>query len=146
MVKNKKGWVRIMEAFAAVMLIAGVLLFIVSTYYSDSDISEDIYLVEESFLQEIKLNSSIRYNVLNISNLPMNWSEIQADDSLVGVNESMKKHIPSYLECEALICDISGSCAFDKDIKKEIFVRSAIISAERDLISPKRVFIFCWVK
>jgi len=72
--KNKRGWIKIVEAFVAVLLIAGVVLIIIDKeYLKKEDISSEVYDTELKILKEIQLNNTLRENILTASPLPVNW-------------------------------------------------------------------------
>ncbi|MBD3247200.1 hypothetical protein GF378_01110, partial [Candidatus Pacearchaeota archaeon] len=56
MFKDKRGWIRIIEAFIAVLLVAGALLIVINQgYIGKADISEQVYEVQLAILREIEL-------------------------------------------------------------------------------------------
>ena len=62
--KDKRGWIRVVEAVTAVLLILGAVLVILDKgYIAKTDISEEIYKIENSILMEIQLNDSMRNEI-----------------------------------------------------------------------------------
>lgn len=134
---NNKGWVRVVEAFFAIMLLAGVIVFVYETYHSKEDFSDDIYLFEKGILDQIKVNSSLRTAVLGVE-----------DDS--GVPESLdgflQERVPNYLNCEFVICSPGEICNLEKDIDGELFGKSLLLSSEGVYTDSKVLSLFCWIE
>ena len=53
---GKKGWLRILEAFIAVIIIAGILLVIVSNQRTQKNFEEDMHNFQRAILLEISQN------------------------------------------------------------------------------------------
>ncbi|GAJ11607.1 unnamed protein product, partial [marine sediment metagenome] len=69
--KNKRGWIRIVEAFVAILLVTGVLLVIINKQYiGKDDISAKVYDVELSILREIQSDTALRDSILQAGTLP----------------------------------------------------------------------------
>ncbi|MBU0894934.1 MAG: hypothetical protein KKF48_03470 [Nanoarchaeota archaeon] len=134
LIKNKKGWIKIVEAFIAILLITSVALIIISkSDVTNSGVSKKIYNLEKSILKEIQLNDSLRSDVLRIS-----LSQ--------GINNTIDQKIPSYLKCEARICStIQEECQVESSPMRNLYVQSTIISANLTQYTPKQLKIFCWV-
>jgi hypothetical protein len=134
---NKRGWIRIVEAFIAVLLIAGVLLFVINKgYIGKRDISEQVYEVQLSVLREIELDSDLRLQILKSE-------EGSVPEEVVNkTNERM----PDYLECTSRICDLEVVCPIPEGyfIEKDIYAQAVAISAEGEEYGPKQLKLFCW--
>ncbi|MAG79031.1 hypothetical protein CMI40_01500 [Candidatus Pacearchaeota archaeon] len=140
---KKKGWVKIVEAFIALLLIASVLLIVIDKgYIGKKDISSKVYEAELSILREIELDDNLRDDILN-SNLPINWDNESFPQS---VKDKINERIPSYLECNAKICEMDKICALDKYIDKDIYTQSIAISANLEIYNPRQLKLFCWDK
>jgi len=141
MVKNKRGWIRIIEAFFAVILIMGVVLVVVSKEPSLDESSKKIYSEVNSILQAAELNQSLRGYILGIENvyLPMEW---------VDLDENLKNFIggqtPNYLDCSAKICEINVRCTSDQDTNADVYANSVGVYANKSVYSPKQLRLFCW--
>lgn len=67
--KNKRGWIQIVEAVVAVLLVATVLLITINKgYIGKSDISESVYKTELSILREIETNDNFRTEMITLCN------------------------------------------------------------------------------
>ena len=65
--ENKKGWLRIIEAFIAILLILGVFVVIYSKVIDRPQKSDYIYNLEKGILDEISFNPDLRAAVLNMN-------------------------------------------------------------------------------
>ncbi len=68
---NKKAWIEIVEAFVAILLVAGVVLVILNkASLVNSYISPQVYTAELSMLREIETNDTFRAEIISISSVP----------------------------------------------------------------------------
>ncbi|MFH1326962.1 MAG: hypothetical protein ABIH59_02445 [archaeon] len=144
LMRNKGGWIRIVEAFVAVLLIAGVILTILDKGYIErEDPSEQIYEKENAILREIQIDGVLREEIITINDvsLPVDWGGFPS-----GVETKIKDETPNYLVCEAKICNISDSCLLDIDSEKNIYVRTASITATSTNYAARQLKLFCWMK
>ena len=130
--KNRLGWIQIVEAVVAVLLVATVLLITINKgYIGKSDISESVYKTELSILREVQTNESLRKEIVNIQaiNLPL-----KGDDFPKDINDKVISRTPSYLSCVGAICDLETACevtitpAPPSGEIKDIYAQSIIIS------------------
>jgi len=133
MLKNKRGWVKILEAFFAVLLLGGIILaFLGSQNISSSKNGPKIYKVENSILRNIEINNSLRNEILGFdlsSSSPMSVSGI----------------LPVYLNCSATICTIGENCNTDTgSINKNVYTQSVFIASNLTLYSPRKIALSCW--
>lgn len=141
--ENKRGWIKIVEAFVAILLIAGIILVILNKGYTErQDHSEEVYEIEKSILFQIQTNNTLRDYVTNAPGiLPLEGAGIPTE-----INDSIKLNIPSYLECEAKICDLGDGCGFGKNTNKDVYAQSVAISGIQTTYNPRQLKIFCWMK
>jgi len=149
-IRNKKAWIRIVEAFIAILLIMSVLLIVINKgYIGKNKIPLEIYEKELSILREIELNEMFRSAILNVPNttLPVNWSEFDSNN-LGEIKNEIKNEIPDYLDCEAKVCVLHEDCILNKDFEtqKDIYVQSIAIVANLEIYSPRQLKLFCWEK
>jgi hypothetical protein len=143
---NKRGWIRIVEAFIAVLLIAGVLLFVINRgYIGTRDISEQVYEAQLAILREIELNSDYRLQILEegekLKQEPPVEPLIPA-----GVSETIEQRMPDYLECVSRICNLEKVCPAPEGvpIERDIYAQAVAISAEGTKYGPVQLKLFCW--
>jgi len=143
--KNKRGWIRVVEAFVAILIIAGVLLVVVNKgYIGKQEPSEKIYEVELSILQEIEKDSELREQILSATLVnEISWIDFE-ENNLKDVKDRINLRKPSYLECEAKICAVNKICSLDKYIEKSVYAQPIIISATLQNYNPRQLKLFCW--
>lgn len=140
--KNKKGWIKIVESSTSVLLIAMILLILISDIDLSVDTSQQIYDVEYSILRRIQLDKDLRNDVLTIPSLPVEEGD---DDFPTMVSDLITNRKPNYLDCKAKICEIKENCVLDDTVEgEEIFVQSALISANSGNYGLRRIKLFCW--
>ena len=145
--ENKKGWVRIVEAFVAILLIAGIVLIVIEQDQNKrEDISSQTYDYLVSILREIQLDNNLRAEIVNIqdSELPVEWEEfnVSAPQTFAKITEKT----PSYLECIGKICSTSDLCLLSQSPDKTIYAESVIITANLQSYNPRALKLFCWEK
>ncbi|MFH0808587.1 MAG: hypothetical protein V1888_03145 [archaeon] len=149
---KKRGWVRILEATIAVMIVAGVML----VSYS-GQVQEEVSIVEYSeslqneILSEITSRDDLRLNVLNVVD------DVLSDNNFVVVNNFVKSKVPTGFGYLLRVCKMGGDNDFCKmrtptyvaTLDKDIFVEETIVSAEvgegvAPVFEPKKVKIYFW--
>jgi len=149
MIKNKKGWIRIVEASIAILFITGVILVVINNNEvgSGDEISQKILNEEVSILREIQLDSSLRGEVLGISSslLPVESGE---ENFPQDVKDRIDSGTPIYLECVSKICSIEDECVLTVENDKSVYAESVLITAnpESSSYNPRKLKIFCWGK
>ena len=140
---QKKGWIRIVEAFVAILLITGVLLIIIGDeHLINPDVNSEIYDSQLNVLRSIQMNDSLRQSVLNAT------TPVKSDDAEFpqDVKDKIEYLAPNYLECKAKICQIELECDLDSLPEKDVYVQSIAITATLDNYDPKQLKLFCWRK
>ena len=141
-IKNKKGWIKIVEAFIAILLVAGVLLIVVSQgYIGKKDISSQVYDAEILILREIQLDDVLRNEILDAEPIPVKWNDFPQN-----IKNKIISRIPSYLDCKAKICEMEDACELDEHLEKDIYAQSIAIVAALETYDPRQLKLFCWVK
>jgi len=143
--KNKKAWIKIVEAFTAILLVTIVLLIIINSgYIKREDISTRVYNTQISILREIQFNDTLRREILDVASVPLEWDDIKFPQNL---KDKIIERTPNYLECNARICSSEDVCGFTGTIDKNIYAESVLISAALEPgYSPKQLKLFCWIK
>lgn len=138
---EKKGWIRIVEAFTAIILITGILLIMFSKDINKEESpSKRIFEQEQGILRHIELNNSLREEILsfNVDDLPVSLNDFS--DIL---KNSINEKTPSYLSCDAKICKLGGECFSEDESSNDIYVQKAIISSSLSSYSPRELTLFC---
>ncbi|MDO8528719.1 MAG: hypothetical protein Q7S06_02405 [Nanoarchaeota archaeon] len=146
--KNRRGWLKIVEAFIAILLVASVALIVINRNAANKDISARVYEAEISILREIQLNTTMRTLILT-TQIPPSTTGVESEmvNFPVMINSKIAERTPNYLECKGKICASSNSCFLDNTgDKKEIFAQSVIITVTSGSTGyePKQLKIFCW--
>jgi hypothetical protein len=158
--RNRSGWIEIVEAVMAVLLVAAVLLVTVSKgYLGKSDISESVYKTELSILREIENNNTLRAEIVELPSPPILWDNFPVD-----ISDKIKARTPNYLECSGRICKLCAAetcspeeaglpCNLDEEIDKDVYSQSVVISNSVTTGTPpttivmyRRLKLFCWAK
>lgn len=151
---NKRGWIRILEATFAVLIVSGTMLAVYSGKNEgsrSSAIMESSSTIQQQILDDIESNSSLRLAALNtISNLP-------TDTNYEKLNSFVNSEIPNDTGYLLLVCKLSlpiGFCNMDSKtfiatMDRDVSVQTIIISAEigngTDAVyAPKNIRIFTW--
>lgn len=144
MIKNKRGWIRIVEAFSMILLITGVMLIILNRgNVTESNSFQSIYDAERGILAEIQLNDLLRTSVLGLD-LPTEWENMP--DEIKG---RITTKTPEGLECKAKVCAIGNECSLSSGevpIGKDVYSQSVIITTDLNNYNPRQLKLFCWGK
>lgn len=145
MVKNRKGWIEVVEAFLSVVVLIALLVIIISKGSVEGDFDSEIYQKEIILLQSIEVNDTLRNEILNISdgNLPLSLEDLHFPPLLEYKIKSSKLF---YLNCSAKICKVDDSCLIDDDLEADIYSRSIGIFANNSEYNPRQLKFFCWEK
>jgi len=137
--KRKKAWVRVIEAFLALLLIMAVVLIIISSQNDNkkSEISSKIYQEELMVLREIEMDQSLKEIVLKY-----NYGDDFPESVLLKIDENIK----NYLECTGKICRIGDLCEAESLPTKDVYVQSILLAATQDIYSLRQLVLFCWIK
>lgn len=136
---NKRGWIRIVEASLAIIIVLGVLLILNTSNRSTSsiDLSEKI----PALLDEIASNETLREEIVGIS--PEDIPQMEAK-----INNLMSKRInnPSlgYVVRICMMDDVF--CPLSPLPEGEVYAGERIISSTLSEIDPRRLKLFIWVK
>jgi hypothetical protein len=139
--RQKRGWIRIVEAFISIMLIAGALLIVINQgYIGREDISETVYQAERAILKEIQLDDSLRDQILEV-NLSDDPVEIPSE-----VINRINNRKPAYLFCEAKICRLDEICYQSSSVSTDVYSQAVAITANLEKYDPRQLKVFCWVE
>ena len=152
MIKNKNGWLRIVEAFTTILLVSMVLLLILNrSSFTEAEKTEQILDKEYAILREIQLNNTLRDYIINVDEFTPEeilWAEFSTDAGLLKVRQKIEKRTPTQLNCSAKSCSISATCSFEfeEDYEQSIYSRASIITANITRYEPRVLKLFCWEK
>ncbi len=143
-----RGWIRVVEAAIAVLLVTGVVLFVMSQgYVTINDLSQEAYEFQQPLLREIQLNEGFRTAILSVpdSKLPLAWSQFDSN-GLSELKLKIETRTPSYLVCESRICRLEEICTLENFISKDVYALPIAITATSDSYQPRQLKMFCWAR
>lgn len=136
--RNRKGWIRILEAVIAILLVSSVLLYIYPRASQRPDLSEYMYDLEREILNDMVLDVQLRKAVL--------------EEDLQTIGDFVNESIPPAYGHVVKICDLTDAkgniipCKMDEYVEADIYVEEVVISSEiGSLYKPKKVRLFVWV-
>ena len=135
---NKKGWIRIAEAFISVLLVIGAVIIAISGGMQREDASKKIYDIEIPVLREIQLNNSLRSEILGTNGIII-WENFPPE-----TKSKITAEIPEWLECVAKICPSESPCLLEGESEKNIYVQSLLITSTLNTFNPRQLKLFCW--
>ncbi|HLA23105.1 MAG TPA: hypothetical protein VJZ93_01060 [Candidatus Nanoarchaeia archaeon] len=137
---NRRGWIRIVEAFLTILLIVGVVFIFIEKDYIKNDSSETVYNKQQKILREIQLNSTLRSSITSIDagSLPLEFNSFPSN-----VRNMINSTIPSSLECTARICEVEKPCNPQEFTEENIYAQSIIIAASLENYNPVKLNLFC---
>lgn len=146
--KNRKAWLRIVEATLGIILILGAVLI----FYQKNNISNAENFGENlpSLADEIAKNNTLRNEIisLNTSNL-VERSVVESN-----IRDFLMSRITNpELNCTVRVCPAGESCSFvqnDANFKGSVYTYERILSAEinestfNPAITPKKIKLYVW--
>jgi hypothetical protein len=129
---NKRGFLRIVEASVAIVIVAGVLFL----FFTQGNVVEQPDFSERArdILEEISKNPVLRESILAHS----------GDGVPVDVNNFIAPRIPeNYLEFEAKICEVDSACGITYH-ETNVWSAERVISSTIDIPGPKKIRLFIW--
>jgi len=142
---NKKGWIKIVEALTAILLIAGVVLIAIQqSRGTKEDIFQRVHNDQIAILRDIQLNNSLRADVIDPTKTPpIEWSSV---DFPASIKSRIVAKTPNYLNCSAKICVPEDVCLLTDKYDKTIYSESVIITAVNNNYNPRQLKLFCLTK
>lgn len=139
--KNKKGWIRIAEAFAAILLVMGAAIIVISGGgVQEEATSKEVYDVEMSILKEIQLNNTLREQIIMTSGI-IGWGGFPAE-----TKSKIIAKTPKLFECVARICPPEEVCLRGEESEKNVYAQSILITSTLTKFNPRQLKLFCWEK
>ncbi|MBM3228793.1 hypothetical protein FJZ20_02840 [Candidatus Pacearchaeota archaeon] len=141
---NRRGWIKIAEAFFALLLVATVVIAVVSQInIKTTSYSSKILSVERGILKEIELNYTLRTEVINTEGI-VEWGDFPAQ-----TKEKIQTLTPSYLTCVAKICEPTDECVLDEENnvlgEGDVYVDSVLIYSNLEKYNPRLLKLFCGI-
>jgi len=127
-INNNKGWIRIAEAFLAISLISGVMVYLYTSNISNPN-TKEISSLQKTILDEIIFNDSMRSDILM--------------DNPVNVEKYAANRIPAGFNFTIKICEVENICSLDI-YKNQVFANERIVSSNLQTYAPKKLKLFMW--
>ena len=139
--KNKKGFIRIIEAIFAILLIMGAVLIILTNNIQSSDISEEVYEKQRYILNIIGNNEDMRNEIITYD------PEEDPNGQLIETRAFITNSIPNSWKFNVCVKSVDEICSPpDIPTDKEIYVSETIISSSlsHDYKGAKKLRLFIW--
>jgi len=128
---NKKGFIRIIEAIFAILIIMGAVLVLISNNVSTSDISEEVYEKQRYILDIISNDEAMRQQIIN-------------NDATL-IIDFILKNLPSSWKFSVCITEVDRVCNNSPGDDQEIYVSESIISSSLTTYNgSKKLRFFIW--
>ena len=151
---NKRGWMRILEATIAVMLVSGVLVVVYSRQVDRGIAPADyFYSLQRQILADISGRSDFRLAILNVDN------EDTGDGNFSVIKSFVNASVPEAFEYSLRVCDLGDEADFCKmntetyiaTVDKDVFVEDIVVSSDlgdgtNSVIGAKKLRFFTWEK
>ncbi|MEX2017485.1 MAG: hypothetical protein WD876_03355, partial [Candidatus Pacearchaeota archaeon] len=138
--KSRRGWVRVIEAFIAILLIGTVILLLTGQNSSSEDISSLIYQDQLSMLRTVQLNDTLRSSVIQANTIPTMTDE---ESFPADVEAALNSKNPGYLNCKAKICALNAECLIENNADIDIYTANVAIFADIEDYNPRRLVLSC---
>ncbi len=139
-IENKKAWLRIIEAFIAIMMILGVIMVLISRQSSQSSRENEITSLQGQILDYISRNDTLRAEVLS------------GNTALPKITSFVNRTIPPWIEYRILSClpnDICNIPLYAQNITQEVYTNEILIVANLTYYQPesaRKLKLFFWEK
>jgi len=152
-IRNKRGWIKILEATIAVMIVSGVLVVVYSRQVDRGIAPADYFFsLQRQILADISGRSDLRLAVLNVD------EETGDDGNFTMIDDFIGGKVPDAFGYSLRVCDFGDEvdfCKMDTDTyvatrDKDVFVEEIVISSELgsgpDAVvgDPKKLRFFIW--
>ena len=130
-IRGKRGWLRILEASIAIILILSVILVLYTKSVSVPKKADAVYNLQKTILDEIAANSELRAQIIK--------------NDVSGALVFVAERTPVNFNSDVKICEINEICNLPQ-YRDNVFSSERIISSTLDKYSPKKLKIFMWSK
>ncbi len=130
MMRNKKAWLRIVEAFIAILLIASVLIILVARAPRQEEV--DTHEMQRFILEKVSVNETLRGEILS--------------GERTETRDFIEKIIPKQWNFTVEVCEVGDVCGMPFYVEKEVFADEILISSNLTKYNPKKLKFFVWRK
>ena len=133
-INNKRGIIRILEAFIAILLILGAVVIVFSKFSSKSLEDQNIIETEKLILEQLAGNAQFRDEVIKMSES----SQISPE-----LNNFIANRIPNLYEYEFKVCELQSVCSASS-YHEVVYVHERALSSSIKQYSPKKMKLYVW--
>jgi len=139
---NKKAWLRIVEAFFAIILILGTLLILLSRQDSSSQLENEIAVLQTNILSSISKDAAFREDIIQTTPPAPDLTEIKS---------YIEGLVPAWMNFSIQVCEPADVCPLQGVpleilANREIYSQNILIFATSDINNPKQLKLFMWRK
>lgn len=150
--KGKRAFLRIIEAFVAILVITGVLLFLYIGNVPKVNEEEVVYPIIRVSLKEITTSAELRIAVLSFD--VENGVLDDSDENYSVVNASFARTIPADYGYYFNICNITSACGINDNslvaglAEQNVFSDYIVVFSTpgSPASDPKKLRLFVWEK
>jgi hypothetical protein len=148
--KGKRGWLRILEATIAVLIISATMLAVYSQQSIREDLTVETYAasLQKEILDDIVSDIDFRQDALRVVD------DVPSDSNYAKLDLFVSRNVPDGFGYLLKVCDLGSICKMDNKtfiatMDKDVYVEESIISSElgdgsNRVYSPKKVRLFLW--
>ena len=138
--KSRRGWVRVVEAFLAILLIGTIIILVIEQNSGGDNISSLVYQDQLAMLRTVQLNDTLRSSVIRATAIPVSTDDANFP---ADVEAALNNKNPGYLICKAKICSISTECLIENNADTNIYNAQAAVFADFEDYNPRRLVLSC---
>ena len=122
---NKRGWVRIVEMFIAVLIISSAVLYVTSIRTESSDISEEVYEKQKEIFSVLGGNETFRNEIVLVNVIEDSCNNVPIGSFIDFIDESMPKNWDFTIN----ICDMDAFSNQGSPPDREIYISEMVITS-----------------
>lgn len=131
LMKNKKAWLRIVEATIGILIVASVLFVMVSRAPKQDNL-ENMRKMQRFILTEVSSNETLRAEILQ-------GQKTSTEAFIAGVK-------PAYWDFTTRVCEVDEVCGMPFYVSGEVYADEILIAANLTDYAPKKLKLFVWMK
>ena len=131
--KNKKAWLRIVEAVLAILIILSTLLVITSKQTTQEDLSDEISEIQTTILDIVSKNTTLREYVIN--------------ENPAALKKEIDLRLPNSFNSAIKICQVDNICTSTEiPTDKSVHTKEILITTTLETYQPKKLRFFVWIE
>ncbi|MBS3085047.1 hypothetical protein J4411_04015 [Candidatus Pacearchaeota archaeon] len=136
---NKRGWIKIIEAFMAIVLLLGFLFVIIGNYNSSQIDNSAVQKNNLAVLNGIENDLTLR-NLVFLAELDSSSDDFGFPQ---GLKDYLEEKTPVGQNCSLYICSLESPCTLNSDVNTQIYSSQIILFSDSSSYSPRKLKIFC---